>query len=58
MLICLLIIMLKEDEFKFIFRLSNGAYLNLEDKMAELFHMFPHLENDRVIIRKMGESDV
>lgn len=26
--------------------------------MAELFDVFPHLENDRVIIRKMQSSDV
>ena len=26
--------------------------------MEKLFHVFPHLENDRVVIRKMTESDV
>ncbi|WP_050699392.1 GNAT family N-acetyltransferase [Anaeromassilibacillus senegalensis] len=26
--------------------------------MAELFHTFPHLENDHIIIRKMAEGDV
>lgn len=26
--------------------------------MAKLFHTFPHLENDHIIIRKMAEGDV